>query len=196
LKTLVDRAVEVLAAGGIVAFPTETFYGLGADALNAAAVGRLVAMKGRDAAKPIACIIGEVGQREQLCSAWPAAAQRLAKRFWPGPLTLVVPALPDLPEPLRPQGFVGLRLSGHAFARALALGLGHPITATSANLAGGIEVTRPQDIMKQLADRLELIVEGGETPGGRGSTVVRIDGANLSCLREGAIPYSLCTESW
>ncbi len=195
MSSFVDRAVEVLRRGGLVAFPTETFYGLAADALNAAAVDRLVQAKGREASKAIACIIGEPSQRAQLCSEWPEAAQRLAARFWPGPLTLVVPALAGIPEPLRPTGLVGLRLSSHPVARALAVGLGHPITATSANLAGGSEVTRAADLAGALVAQLDLVVDGGETAGGKGSTVLRVDGAGLTCLREGAIPYSLCTES-
>jgi L-threonylcarbamoyladenylate synthase len=189
------QAVEVLAAGGIVAFPTETFYGLAVDALNAAAVGRLVGVKGRDDRKAIACIIGELEQRAQLCSAWPPGAERLAGRFWPGPLTLVLPALPELPGPLRPAGFVGLRLSSHEAARQLARELGRPITATSANPAGGSEVTRAEEIAPALREQLDLVVDGGPTPGGKGSTVVKIDGDTLTCLREGAVPYSLCTES-
>jgi L-threonylcarbamoyladenylate synthase len=191
-----DRAVKVLARGGIVAFPTETYYGLAVDALNAAAVDWLVQVKGRESTKAIGCIIGEPEQRSLLCTAWPEAAARLAARFWPGPLTLVLPARPDLPRPLQPAGFVGLRLSSHEIARAMARALGRPITATSANPAGAPEVTRAGDIAPGLQDKLDLVLDGGETPGGKGSTVVRIDGDRLSCLREGAVPYSLCTESW
>jgi L-threonylcarbamoyladenylate synthase len=190
-----DRAVAILDRGGIVAYPTETFYGLGVDALNAEAVSRLVAVKGREASKAIACIVGELEQGTQLCSDWPPAAARLAHRFWPGPLTLVVPARPELPLPLRPEGFVGFRLSSHDLARALARNLGRPITATSANPAGNSEVTRASEIAAALRDRLDLVLDGGDTPGGRGSTVVKVDGERLSCLREGAIPYSACTES-
>jgi L-threonylcarbamoyladenylate synthase len=190
-----DRAVGVLARGGIVAFPTETFYGLAVDALSDEGVARLVRVKGRVASKAIACIVGDLEQRTQLCSAWPEAAERLARRFWPGPLTLVLPARPELPPPLRPDGFVGLRLSSHEVARALALGLGRPITATSANPAGAPEVTRAADIAPALRDQLDLVVDGGETRGGKGSTVVRIDVDRITCLREGVVPYSLCTES-
>jgi L-threonylcarbamoyladenylate synthase len=189
------RAVEILGRGGIIAFPTETYYGLGVDALNAEAVARLVRVKGRDRTKAIACIIGELEQRAQLCASWPETAMRLARRFWPGPLTLVLPAQPGLPEPLRPMGFVGLRLSSNEMARALALALGRPITATSANPAGAPEVTRARDIALTLREQLDLVVDGGETLGGLGSTVVKIDGGRLECLREGAVPYSLCTES-
>jgi L-threonylcarbamoyladenylate synthase len=189
------RAIDVLSRGGLVAFPTETFYGIAADALNLKAVDRLVRVKGREGTKAIACIIGRPEQRAQLCDRWPKAAERLANRFWPGPLTLVVPARAELPSPLHPDGFVGLRLSSHEVARELALGLARPITATSANLAGGPPVSRAEDLAPELRGALDLSIDGPPTPGGLGSTVVKIEGSRLTCLREGAVPYSLCIES-
>jgi L-threonylcarbamoyladenylate synthase len=120
----------------------------------------------------------------------------LARRFWPGPLTLVVPARLELPPPLRPEGFVGFRLSSNDLARALARNLGRPITATSANPAGTPEVTRAGAIAPSLREQLDLVLDGGASPGGQGSTVVKIEGERLICLREGAVPYSACTESW
>ncbi|HUB08577.1 MAG TPA: L-threonylcarbamoyladenylate synthase [Myxococcales bacterium] len=183
------EAVACLARGEVIAFPTETFYGLAADALSGEAVSRLVALKGRPAGKAIPCIVGDQAQVPLLCAEWPAWAQRLAERFWPGPLTLVVPAHAELPGPLRPEGTVGLRLSSHPLARALALGLGRPITSTSANFSGGPEVARAADLAPGLRAQLAFVLDGGPTPGGRGSTVVRFDAGRLRCLRDGAIPF-------
>jgi L-threonylcarbamoyladenylate synthase len=194
-QSTLARAIDVLSRGGLVAFPTETFYGIAADALNPKAVERLLQVKGREGTKAIACIIGQLEQRKQLCDRWPRTAERLAHRFWPGPLTLVVPARADLPAPLHPDGFVGLRLSSHEVAQELARGLARPITATSANLAGGPPVSRAEDIAPELKASLDLSIEGPPTPGGLGSTVVKIEGDRLTCLREGAVPYSLCIES-
>jgi L-threonylcarbamoyladenylate synthase len=190
------HAIDLLSRGGLIAFPTETFYGVAADALNPHAVERLLRVKGREDTKAVACIIGQLEQRALLCDRWPEAAERLANRFWPGPLTLVVPARADLPGPLHPDGFVGMRLSSHDVARQLALGLGRPITATSANLAGEPPVSRAEDIAPALRRGLDLSIDGPPTPGGLGSTVVKIEGDRLTCLRAGAVPYSLCTESW
>ncbi len=187
------RALKALRGGGVVAFPTETFYGLAADATSPAAVERLHALKGRPAGKPIACIVGDRSQVALLCDRWPASAERLAARFWPGPLTLVVPAREGLPAPLLSRdaegAFVGLRLSSHPWARALALGLGLPITATSANLSGGPEASRFEALAPSLLEKIDFALDGGPTPGGRGSSLVRC-GAGLTCLREGAIPYA------
>ncbi len=185
----IEEAVACLRRGEVVAFPTETFYGLAADARSAAAVERLVSLKGRPQGKPIPCIVGELPQVAQLCVEWPPLAARLAARFWPGPLTLVVPARPELPAPLRPEGTVGLRLSSHPLARALALGLAGPITSTSANLSGGREVSRASDLDPALRPQLGFVLDGGPTPGGLGSTVARIDGDRLTCFRDGAIPF-------
>jgi L-threonylcarbamoyladenylate synthase len=184
-----EEAVEHLRRAEVIAFPTETFYGLAADALNEAAVDRLARLKGRPPAKAIACIIGDLSQIPMLCADWPPLAQRVAERFWPGPVTLVVPARPELPLSLRPEGSVGFRLSSHPLARALANGLGRPITATSANFSSQGEVTRAADVDAGLRAQLACVLDGGETPGGRGSTVVAVDGERLRCLRDGALPF-------
>ncbi len=185
----IAAAAAALARGELVAFPTETFYGLAANALDAGAVDRLCAIKGRTPTKAIPCIIGDRSQAARLCADWPPLAEQLAARFWPGPLTLVLPARAELPAPLRPEGFVGLRLSSHPWARALAVALGAPITSTSANPAGGPEVTRSADLDANLAQQLGYVLDGGSTPGGLGSTVVRIENGQLSCLRRGPVSF-------
>jgi L-threonylcarbamoyladenylate synthase len=185
----IEAAAAALSRGELVAFPTETFYGLAANALDPRAVDRLCALKGRDPSKPIPCIIGDRAQASQLCASWPAVAEKLAVHFWPGPLTLVLPARPDLPPPLHPEGLVGLRLSSHPWARALALELGSPITSTSANPAGGREASNVADLDAGLREKLGYILDGGPTPGGLASTIVRLNEQGLSCLRRGPIAF-------
>jgi L-threonylcarbamoyladenylate synthase len=185
----IEAAAAALGRGELVAFPTETFYGLAASALDPAAVDRLCALKGRDPGKPIPCIVGDRAQAGQLCADWPPLAEKLANRFWPGPLTLVLPARPELPAPLRPEGLVGLRLSSHPWARALALKLGGPITSTSANPAGGREVVSVGELDVGLRGKLGWVLDAGTTPGGLASTVVRLDDRALTCLRRGAIAF-------
>jgi L-threonylcarbamoyladenylate synthase len=185
----IEAAAAALARGELVAFPTETFYGLAANALDPRAVDRLCGLKGRDPSKPIPCIVGDRGQIARLSADWPETAERLCNRFWPGPLTLVLPARPELPAPLRPTGWVGFRLSAHPWARALALTLGAPITSTSANPAGGREVSHVADLDPILLRDLAYVLDAGPTPGGAPSTVVRVGPAGLSCLRPGPIPF-------
>lgn len=186
--TELEQAVEALRRGGVVAFPTETFYGLAADALNPSAVERLVALKGRPGGKAIPCIVGDRAQLPRLCASFPALAERIAERFWPGPVTVVVPGRPDLPAPLRPEGTVGVRLSSHPLARALANGLGGPITSTSANPAGGREAVEAGEVDAGLG--LDFVLDGGRCAGGKGSTVVAVEPPGLRCLRDGAVPFA------
>jgi L-threonylcarbamoyladenylate synthase len=183
------RALAALRSGGIGVFPTETFYGLAADALDARAVERVALLKGRSLGKAIACIIGAPAQRELLCSEWPPAAERLASQFWPGPLTLVLPARPGLPSALNPEGWVGLRLSAHPWAAGLARDLGRPLTATSANLGGEAEAATVAEIAPEVLGGVDFVLDAGRLPGGRGSTVVKLAAGAPVCLREGAIRF-------
>jgi L-threonylcarbamoyladenylate synthase len=184
------RALAALRSGGIGAVPTETFYGIAADALDARAVVRVAALKGRSLGKAIACIIGEMSQRDLLCAAWPPEADRLAEKFWPGALTLVLPARAGLPPGLCPEGWVGLRLSAHPWARQLATLLGRPITATSANLGGGPEAATIEEIDSAVLGGVDFVLDAGRLPGGKGSTVVKLAAEGPQCLREGAIPFA------
>jgi L-threonylcarbamoyladenylate synthase len=184
------RALAALRSGGIGVVPTETFYGLAADALDARAVEWVAALKGRSKGKAIACIIGEMSQRDLLCAGWPRDADRLAGKFWPGALTLVLPARAGLPPGLNPEGWVGLRLSAHPWARQLATLLGRPITATSANLGGEPEATQVEEIDATVIGGVDFVLDAGRLPGGRGSTVVKLAAEGPVCLREGAIPFS------
>jgi L-threonylcarbamoyladenylate synthase len=187
----VEAAERALRAGGVVVFPTETFYGLGCAVEGpaaAAAVARVAALKGRDARKALPLIAADLDAVLRVAREVPAAALRLAERFWPGPLTLVLPAVKGLPHALAPQGWVGVRVSPHPVAQRLARAAGGALVATSANLAGQPPVTRLAGLDAALASAVDAAVDGGETPGGAPSTVVRVHADGLiEVIRPGAI---------
>jgi L-threonylcarbamoyladenylate synthase len=183
-----DRAIEALRSGEVVVYPTETFYGMGADALSSAALDRLFALKGREPGKPVALIVADGRSAFELAREVPEAARRLAEAFWPGPLTLVLPARDNLPGPLiGPDGGVGVRVSPHPIARALAAGLGRPITATSANLAGGQPATTLGEARNTFGAKVKVYLEGGKLTANAASTVVACDRNGWRVLRAGAI---------
>jgi len=185
---LIRRAVVVLRAGGVVAFPTETFYGLAVDAMNDGAIERIFAIKGRAFSNPIALIAGDKSGIGALVAEIPAAAQRLMQAFWPGPLTLLFSASPRIsPRLTAGTGKIGIRISSHPIAAGLAMRLGGPITATSANLSGAPECSNAAEVLANLGDRVDLVIDGGATPGGKGSTLLDITADPPVCLREGAI---------
>jgi L-threonylcarbamoyladenylate synthase len=184
----VAEAVARLRAGGVVVFPTESVYGLGADASSPAAVARLVAVRGRDPGKPILVLVRDAAMAETLSSAFPPLAHVLARRFWPGPLTLVVPARGGLPEPLTAgTGTVGMRVPGHPDAAALVRGVGGPVTAPSANPPGREPPRRLDEARRYFGAAVDAYVDGGELPGSA-STVVAVDGERVRILREGLVP--------
>jgi L-threonylcarbamoyladenylate synthase len=179
--------VAALAAGELVVFPTETLYGLGADARSAAAVARLVAVRGREEGKPILVLIRDLDMATTVAGDVPPAARRLAARFWPGPLTLVLPARAGLPGPLTAgSGTVGVRVPGHPLARALVEGLGAPVTAPSANPPGAPAPRRLTEAQAYFGGRVAVYLDGGELAGG-GSTVVALEGGELRLLRRGPV---------
>jgi L-threonylcarbamoyladenylate synthase len=186
--TDVAVAVAALARGAIVAFPTETFYGLAVDATNADAIERLYALKGRGAEKALS-LIATPAMVADLVASVPAAAARLMTAHWPGPLTLVLPARPGLPAALVDDGCVAVRESPQPLARALVAGLGRPITATSANRSGQPATRTPVEVRATFPTGCWLL-DGGETPGGRPSTLVRLRGPGdaYEVLRPGVIP--------
>jgi L-threonylcarbamoyladenylate synthase len=183
-----DRAIEALRSGEVIVYPTETFYGMGADALSPAALDRLFALKGREPGKPVALIAADARSAFELAREVSEVARRLADAFWPGPLTLVMPARDDLPAPLLgPDGGVGVRVSSHPIACALAAGLGRPITATSANLAGGQPATTLAQARNTFGAKVKVYLEGGKLTAAAPSTVVAWDRNGWRILREGAI---------
>jgi L-threonylcarbamoyladenylate synthase len=182
-----DAAVAALAAGAIVCYPTESTYGLGVDAASPAALARLVALKGRDPRSPFGLIAGDRAQARSVARAWPEAAERLAARDWPGALTLVVPAIEGLaPELIGAYG-VGVRVSPHPIAQALAAGLGRPITATSANRSGEPAAVVVAEARARFGERVAVYLDGGVCAG-TPSTVVAVDqDGNLTLVRAGAL---------
>jgi L-threonylcarbamoyladenylate synthase len=185
----VERIGALVRQGGVVAFPTETFYGLGALARDAAALERLARAKGRPEGKPLPLVAADAAMVEEV-AVLEGVARRLAERLWPGPVTLVLPARPGLPAAITGgTGTVGIRVPGSDVARALCRAAGGPIVSTSANPSGGAPPAEVGAIDPQLAARLDGTLDAGPTPGGLPSTVVSVDGERLALLREGAVPF-------
>jgi L-threonylcarbamoyladenylate synthase len=180
------RALEVLRLGGLVAFPTDTVYGIGALGFNGKAVQSIYAAKDRPIEKAIPILIGEMADMDQVAMGVPERAYLLARRFWPGPLTILVPKRPDLPEAVSATSTIGVRVPDHEIARALLRAAG-PLAVTSANLSGHPSPTTAQEVFAQLGGRIELIINGGKTPGGTPSTLVDCLGDEIRILREGPI---------
>lgn len=182
------RAAAVLAEGGLVAFPTETFYGLGAAALDAGAVRRVYAVKGRPEGKPLLVLVDSLLMVERLTTAIPPRARELMARHWPGPLTLVLPAAPTVPvEVTAGTGTVGVRLSPHPVARGLARALGGPVTAPSANPSGEAPPTTTAEVLRYFDGVIALVLDAGPTRGGPPSTVVDATVDPPRVIREGAL---------
>jgi L-threonylcarbamoyladenylate synthase len=184
----VRAAALVLRQGGLVAYPTETFYALGALAHDATAVDRLSRAKGRSDGKPLPLLAADRAAVERVAELDPAAA-RLAEQFWPGPLTLVLPARPGLPAAITAgTGTVGIRVPGGEIARSLAREAGAALVSTSANIAGGPPPERPDALAPELRARLDHLLDGGPAPGGLPSTVVVVEADGIRLVRPGAIP--------
>ena len=180
------RALAILRGDGLVAFPTDTVYGLGALAFHAAAVKRIYAAKGRSLEKAIPVLIADPDDLVKVTLAVPPAAFILAGRFWPGPLTLIVPKHPDLPWAVSDGPTVAVRMPDHPLARSLLRAAG-PLAVTSANLSGQPSPSTAQAVFTQLAGRVALIIDGGTTPGGVPSTLVDCVSAEPRILREGPL---------
>ncbi len=171
----IRKAAAALAAGGVVCFPTETTYGLAVDPRKPEAVERLLDLKGRDEKQTIALIAADVAQVEAVVAVWPARAAELAAKHWPGPLTLVVPGKAELHPALRgPDGGVGIRVSAHPFARALASAAGTAITATSANLKGEPAACTCEQARRVFGEKIACYLDDGSLHEPGASTVVRI----------------------
>jgi L-threonylcarbamoyladenylate synthase len=185
----VKQARAVLAAGGLVAFPTETVYGLGADATNDAAVAKLYAAKERPSFNPLIAHVADLAAARRLAQ-FDAEALKLAGAFWPGPLTLVLRKLPGCPVgQLATAGLetIAVRVPNHPVARDLLLAFGKPVVAPSANRSGQVSPTSAQHVMADLAGRIDLIIDGGASPVGVESTILSCIG-RAALLRSGAIP--------
>jgi L-threonylcarbamoyladenylate synthase len=182
----IPRALEILRAGGLVAFPTDTVYGVGALTFDGKAVESIYAAKNRPVEKAIPVLIGDAEDLEKVGMDIPNAARKLAARFWPGPLTILVPKRADLPESVSATSTVGVRVPDHEVARALLRAAG-PMAVTSANISGAQSPVTAQEVYEQLEGRIALIIDGGITPGGVPSTLVDCTTKDLKVLREGPI---------
>jgi L-threonylcarbamoyladenylate synthase len=190
-EDLVRYVAQCLDNGMVVALPTDTFYGLAVDPVNLHAVEQIYELKSRAKHKPLSLLIAEVAQSYELARDVDTAFDRLAEKFWPGPLTIIVKAGSRLPLRVTAHtGNVALRVPEAPIARAVSAHLGLPITATSANLAGHPECTHARCVLEQLGDKIPMIVDGGPTARTLPTTIVDLSGGGNSwmILREGAIP--------
>ena len=188
---LIGQVVNSLHCGHVVALPTDTFYGLAVDPVNLKAVDRIYEIKSRARHKPLSLLISEVAQAYELARRLDSAFDRLAEKFWPGPLTIIVKAGSKLPLRVTANtGNVAIRVPEAAIPRAVVAKLGLPITATSANLSGYPECTYANSVRDQLGNKIPLIVDGGPTARSTATTIVDLSGGGHSwmILREGAIP--------
>lgn len=183
-----EKAAAIIRRGGLVAFPTETVYGLGADALNPEAVGQIFTVKGRPADNPLIVHVADLDQAAALTTGWDDRAERLAAAFWPGPLTLVLPRADGFPD-ITTAGLstVGLRLPGHPVARALISQAERPIAAPSANLSGGPSPTRAEHVIADLNDKVPMIITAGDCRVGIESTVLDLTLETPEILRPGFV---------
>lgn len=184
----IERAAEALRSGKLVAFPTETVYGLGASALDSAAVAKIFAAKGRPGNNPLIVHVESAEAARALAADWPAAAERLAEKFWPGPLTLVLPkrdCVPAITTAGAPT--VALRSPAHPIARALLKAARLPVAAPSANRSQEVSPTLASHVLRSLGERVDVVLDGGPTTGGIESTVLDLCSQPPRLLRPGPI---------
>jgi L-threonylcarbamoyladenylate synthase len=184
----VQEAARQLRAGGVVALPTETVYGLAANALSAEPVERIFQVKGRPRRNPVIVHVADVAMARRCVADWPAAAERLAQSFWPGPLTLVLPRAPLIPPVVTAGGpTVGVRWPSHPLIQAVIRACGFPLAAPSANLSNRVSPTNAEHVRQQLGNRIPLIIDGGQSQVGIESTVLDLTSEVARVLRPGMI---------
>ncbi len=187
----IKKIQSVLNSGGVIAFPTDTFYGLGADPFNPEALSKIFRIKQRPPDKPLLLLIHSPDQLKDLAREVTDNARTLMDRFWPGPLTLIYKATPGLPDALTAgTNTIGMRLPDHQFTRRLLEELDQPLTAPSANISGAGELRTAQEVEQVLGAELDLIVDGGPAPGGKVSTVLDTTTNPPTLIREGAVSRS------
>jgi len=185
------QAVAAIEQGGVVALPTETFYGLAADAFNERAVERVADLKGTPATSPVLLLIADPAQVETVADSIPEKFRELTEMFWPGPLTLVVPASPRVPRRVTAgTGTVAVRVPGLALPRRIARALGRPITGPSANPHGLPPCRTAVEVVEVFGEALDMVLDGGPTPGGKPSTILDLSQPEPRVLRDGLLPIS------
>ncbi|MBA3297432.1 MAG: threonylcarbamoyl-AMP synthase [Acidobacteria bacterium] len=195
MQDLIRRAADIVMAGGLVAYPTDTFYGLACDPRNPHAIARLFAAKNRDGRRP-SPLVGASLEQVSAAVDLNAVARRLAAAFWPGPLALVLPARAEIQRTvLGGLDTAAVRVPADATARALAEAVGFCITATSANLSGEPPVARASEISRSVAVHLDFVLDGGPVPGGAASTIVDVTAAEPRLIRAGPIAWDRVLES-
>lgn len=189
-RDAIEEAAKWILGGGVVALPTDTLYGLAADPFSAAAVARVFEVKGRAAERALPLIAADAAQVAAHLGSLGELGARLANRYWPGPLTLLVPAPHALARDLTGgTGKVGVRVPADGVARGICRLAGRPVTATSANISGEPAPADPDDVERTLGARIDLLIDTGRTPGGPPSTIVDVSGATASLVRAGAIAW-------
>ena len=188
-------ACVVIRSGGLIAFPTDTLYGLGCDPHLPIALQKIYAAKGRSASKAIPVLISHADQLESLVSGLPEQALNLTEQWWPGALTLVLPKNPTLPPDLTPYPGLAVRMPDHPVALSLLVQTG-PLAVTSANLSDHENPRDARGVLAQLDGLVDLVLDGGELVGGQASTIVDCTGNEPKLLREGPIPFSAILERW
>ena len=186
----ISRAVEIVQSGGVIAFPTDTVYGIGVSAFNEMAIEKLYQVKGRSYQKAIPILVSDQEELTRITPPLDQNVKAIIQRFWPGAITLIIPLLKGMPENLSPTQTVGVRIPDFKLTRELLSHTG-PLAATSANISGGESTLTAEEVAENLGGMIDLILDGGKTPGGVPSTVLDCTQAELIILREG--PISLDT---
>lgn len=180
------KSIEILNAGGLIVFPTDTIYGLASKFDNLSAIQRIYTVKDRDQTKALAVLVGNISQVEEVSDEIPPIAKRLMEKFWPGALTIVLQKSNKIVTPLSQDNSIGIRIPDDQFVRLLSENTG-PLATTSANISGLPSTTNVSEVLAQLRDLVDLIIDGGESPGDVASTVVDCRKNVIELLREGAI---------
>ena len=193
-ECLFSKTQEVLKGGGVIAFPTDTFYGLGADPFNKTAVDKIYEIKGRDSKKPLLLLIDSPRKLDALMEEPSRDSFKLIETFWPGPLTILFKPKPTIPKNIT-TGLIGIRQPGNSITRKLLSSLDHPLTAPSANLNGENPATTAEEVELQLGNKLDLVLDAGPCKGEEPSTLVDATQKPVRLIREGAVSFKCIQES-
>ena len=188
-ENTLSKTRTVLNAGGVVAFPTDTFYGLGVNPYNKSAVDKIYKIKGRDPEKPLLLLIDSIAKLENLVEEPSATCIKLMQVFWPGPLTLLFKPKPSSIHENITADLIGIRQPGNPITRKILSALDHPLTAPSANISGGTPATTPQQVQDAFGKKVELILDAGECKGGKPSTLVNATDTPTRLIRAGEINF-------